>query len=460
MLMAVMLTVGCGGGSGFSGLANNENVDIALNPSLSGIRVGSFSGSIDADGEQDEYDLTIEEPGTLTVSTGDTGPDIRVFDADGDEVPGREGSWIVIIDQSILDRGPITIRISGGTAGTYEAVATFASAGGTVRVIRPRPLPSTLQEGNANVVHAHSEADKVQAGTTYRTLSSSIRRVYGNSPGVSLNATGPHVASVTPTDDDGIDAVFMIGGREVPVSFSSEQLDFLNWPDNLIRAGNTAYQLENVRLSNRRPLNKDYFKLAYWYYAFDEESSGLGYDGELVYGARTSPDNPLTELTDNATATYSGYFSGRNLPDDGEKPRYATHRSHLWGELELTANFDTLKISGKVDNLHVRYPEGYDEEGNRNPLRDFVQWPDSTSIVINSADIASGRYVTTWQGVDTNAANPPLTSAAGFRGNLAGDFYGPNAEETAGVFNGSRTDADGTDYIFGVFGAQTAPLPE
>ena len=438
---------------------DNEKTEITLNPSLSGTLATSFSGSIDSDDNQDEYTLTIEEPGTLTISTGATGPNIRVFDADGKEIPGREGSWVVIIDQSILDKGPVTIRIFGGTTGDYEAIATFVSTSGAIRIVQPRPIPSTMQEGSADIVYARSEADKVQAGTTYRTLSVAIDRTFGSNPGVVLSAApDPHVASVTPQADGGADAVFMIGGQEVPVSFSRAKFRELEYPETLVRVESTVYQLENIGLSRSNPLNKDYFKLAYWYYAPDEESSRPFYDGELVYGARTSLDNPLTELTGGTTATYSGYFSGRNLPNDGERPRYATHRSHLWGELELSANFDTLKISGTVDNLHVRYPEGYDEEGNRNPLRDFVEWPKSTSIVIHEGDIARGRYVLRWEGVDTNPANPSITSAGGFSGNMAGDFYGPNAEETAGVFNGSRSDADGTDYVFGIFGAQTAPL--
>ena len=481
---------GCGGGAGVgpdsspasnqedgssSDASNNkdsENNITSLNPSLSGRMAAFFSGSIDSDEDQDEYTLAIRVPGTLTISTGDAGPDIRVFDADGDEIPGEEGSWIVVIDQSVLDRGPVTIRIFGGTVGDYEAVAGFVPASGTVRSIQPRPVPSTMQEGSADIVHARSEADRVRSGTTYRTLSASIERVFGDSPGVSLN-TGPHVASITPQTDGGVVASFS-NTQDGTLTFSKAQFQDLVWPENVLWTKNGAVQeyvdcdadtdectenlLESINLSRSRPLNKDYFDLAYWGYS--PGGSSLAYDGELVYGARTSLDNPLRELTNNATATYSGYFSGRYLIDDGVRPRYATHRHHLWGELELVADFSDLTISGEVDNLWLRSPEGYDDEGNRLPLRDFEQLPDSTSIVINRGDIAAGRYVTTWQGVDTNAANPSVTSAAGFRGSLAGDFYGPNAEETAGVFNGSRTNADGTDYVFGVFGAQTAPLQQ
>ena len=60
--------------------------------------------------------------------------------------------------------------------------------------------------------------------------------------------------------------------------------------------------------------------------------------------------------------------------------------------------------------------------------------------------------------MDTNDNNPLDMSARGFIGKMVGDFYGPNAEETAGVFNGSRSNGEHSGHIFGVFGAQTTPL--
>ena len=440
-----------------------EDGVLSLRPSLSGDLATSFSGSIDT-GSQDEYTMAITEPGTLTI-TGVAFQNIQVLDADGGVISGTQGSWSGRIEQAILAKGPVTIRISGST-GAYEAVATFEYQRSTPP---PYTLPSTMQEGSAaSTVYARSETDTVQPNETYPALLASIQRTFGNSPGVSLN-TGPHVASITPQTDGGADAVFMIGGRAVPLSFSKAQFQDLNWPDNVVwtRGGEVqAYddcnddcnenQLESIKLSRSRPLNQDYFKLAYWGYG--PGGSSLAYDGELVYGARTSLDNPLRELTNNATATYSGYFNGRYLIDDGVSPSYATHRHHLWGELELMANFDTLKISGTVDSLHVRYPEGYDEDGNRNQLLDFVALPNSTSIRINEGDIASGRYLLHWEGVDTDPVNPLTRSARDFAGEMAGDFYGPNAEETAGVFNGSRDNNGTIESMFGVFGAQTAPL--
>ena len=439
-----------------------EDGVLSLRPSLSGDLATSFSGSIDT-GSQDEYTIAITEPGTLTI-TGVAFQNIQVLDADGGVISGTQGSWSGRIEQAILAKGPVTIRISG-TAGDYQAVATFGYQRSTPP---PYTLPPTMQEGSASTVYARSEADTVRPNKTYPALLASIQRTFGDNPDVSLN-TGPHVASVTPKANGGADAVFMISGQAVPLSFSKAQFQDLNWPDNVVWTRGEEVQaydacnddcnenhLESINLSRSRPLNKDYFDLAYWGYS--PGGSSLVYDGELVYGARTSLDNPLRELTNNATATYSGYFSGRYLIDDGVRPRYATHRHHLWGELELMANFDTLKISGTVDSLQVRYPEGYDKDGNRNQLLDFVALPNSTSIRINEGDIASGRYLLNWEVVDTDPVNPLTRSARDFAGEMAGDFYGPNAEETAGVFNGSRPNGEHTDYIFGVFGAQTAPL--
>jgi len=325
----------------------------------------------------------------------------------------------------------------------FSAMLALAGCGGGGSGNTPEPLDLDAISGLADSprpVYAGDADDTVEglAGTAFGTLSSAIRRTFGSEPGVSLpDSFNAHVASVTPTADSGIDAVFVADGAELPLAYSARELG-AGYPDDTRELGDTEYSLGNFgNLSDRNPLDRKYFELAYWGYGADD---GPNYAGHLLYGARTSPASLPT-----TTASYSGYFLGNFMADDGERPRWASHRHSLWGQLELTADFGSSTISGTVDRLALRVPEN---EGN-----DWTGLPETTSIAISGGRIVKGRYTAAWTGRDTAAANPPDRSARGFSGQMAGDFYGPNAEETAGVFSGSR-DNDGTnEYIYGVFGA-------
>ena len=460
VFLGLVLTA-CGGGGGSGGGPNempgtgntggnagtNDHSDTPDGATAISLD-SSISGRIDSDTDVDHFRLGIENEGTLTISTGgNANPDIRVYDAGGDEIPGMAGSWIVVIDQSILDKGNyVIVALSGGTPGeSYSAVASFEindpSAGGSTDPIQA--IPATIREGSVPPVYAQSAADTVDSmpDTPFRTLGSTLKRVHGDNPSVSLSdSSSPYVSSVTEHADGGATAVFVIDGQEHVINFPPDKF-VSNYPESLVTVGAGYYQLEPTQLSNSNPLNRDYFQLAYWSYWNDDQSDG--YDGELVYGVRTEADDfPM------GTASYSGYFSGRFLANDGNKPRYATHRRHLWGEMSLEANLDGLTISGEVDGLWIKDTP---ENGNV-----WTELPSTTSIAISDGNIAGGRFVSRWAGQDTDPNNPAETSVRGFSGPMVGDFYGPNAEEVAGVFNGSR-EATGTtpeQFIFGVFGAE------
>ncbi len=310
-----------------------------------------------------------------------------------------------------------------------------------------------------SVKPVYAEAGKTSyTGTEFGTVTSSFVRTYGDTPSVSLpDSSGPHVASVTPMTDDAHDVVFMVNGKEVPISFTGAELSS-PFPENTKTTEGTIYDpdgdLDGYQaaalggLNADNPLKKDYYSLAFWGVYLNSDVTD--YNGYVVFGPRTNPASFPT------TASYSGYFNGTYMADDGKTPRWASHRHSLWGRLKLTANFDNLMISGTVDDLAMQDPENEGDPENRGGR--WTDLPETTSVTIAKSPIVQGRYITTWTGQDTNANNSMDTSARGFSGQMVGDFYGPNAEETAGVFNGSR-DNDGTsESMFGVFGAQTAPL--
>ena len=61
------------------------------------------------------------------------------------------------------------------------------------------------------------------------------------------------------------------------------------------------------------------------------------------------------------------------------------------------------------------------------------------SIAISGGEFDGSRFTADWTGEDTNANSAPEDSVRGFSGKMLGEFYGPAAEEVAGVINGSRT---------------------
>ena len=87
-----------------------------------------FTGRIDSPTDVDYFRLPIDNPGKLTIrTTGGANPDIAVFDADGVEIPGNPGSWVVSITPAILSiRLFVFIRFSSGNPGQdYSGSATF-----------------------------------------------------------------------------------------------------------------------------------------------------------------------------------------------------------------------------------------------------------------------------------------------------------------------------------------------
>ena len=89
-----------------------------------------FTGRIDSPTDVDYFRLPIDKPGKLIIrTTGGANPDIAVFDADGVEIPGTPGSWVVSITPAILSiRLFVYIRFSSGNPGQdYSGNVTFES---------------------------------------------------------------------------------------------------------------------------------------------------------------------------------------------------------------------------------------------------------------------------------------------------------------------------------------------
>ena len=154
----------------------------------------------------------------------------------------------------------------------------------------------------------------------------------------------------------------------------------------------------------------------------------MGYPGEeittsySVYGVRTAPEN----LPTTRSATYEGAMQLDVW--DADDSSSSTGRSRIRSRIfTLEANFEDSEISGQAARLEIRRPgqSAYDPiPGN--------------SIAISGGEFDGSRITADWTGEDTDANSAPEDSVRGFSGKMLGEFYGPAAEEVAGVLNGSR----------------------
>lgn len=184
----------------------------------------------------------------------------------------------------------------------------------------------------------------------------------------------------------------------------------------------------------------NYAEVIGWIHAiYDSNGDAIKtYRGHNVYG-RTTEKMPTT-----GSATYEGRlaadFWNVNQPDD------RMGRTRLRTDLTLVANFATSGISGRFDGLWIRGPgeSDYEPMGSGNTLE------------LSNGEIAESGFEANWTGMDTDTNSAPEDSVRGFSGTMEGRFYGPAAEEVAGVLNGSRaaTASIPETLILGSFGAR------
>ena len=115
------------------------------------------------------------------------------------------------------------------------------------------------------------------------------------------------------------------------------------------------------------------------------------------------------------------------------------------GRLTLEADLSDGAVSGIVNDLESRRTG---EEHRSDMSAD-------NRIDISGGEIADGRFVADWTGQGPEGG--PAETVRGMEGQLLGEFYGPEAEEVAGVVNGRRAAAaaDPAQIIHGHFTGST-----
>jgi hypothetical protein len=147
-------------------------------------------------------------------------------------------------------------------------------------------------------------------------------------------------------------------------------------------------------------------------------------DGGVAVGA-SGFETPVSNMPTTGSATYTGHTFGyvANL---------TTHdNSRVEGDISLTAFFSSSTLLGTITNTMVSgVSEDHDTLDFGLALPSPVAWNNfSLSASFNNGNRFAGTITT------TNAPGGLFGLPNGLSGSLAGQFFGPNAEEMGGAWS-------------------------
>ncbi len=169
-------------------------------------------------------------------------------------------------------------------------------------------------------------------------------------------------------------------------------------------------------------------------YNSGESSFDLNYTfGFATVGIQT-PASVVTNQT--ATATYGGRIDIRTRPERVTSLDDLS-RGNYYGDLTMNVDFDVNTLAGTADI--ARYGEGIDP-----------------TVVVGVANFASAPII--GNGFEGNfTLDSALRTDIGLTGNptgtYSGNFFGPNADDLAGVIRFNGTNANGAVFGIGGFSA-------
>lgn len=158
----------------------------------------------------------------------------------------------------------------------------------------------------------------------------------------------------------------------------------------------------------------DHFDVKGWGFEADETSANR----YLVHGNRT----PATAMPASGTAVYEGRLRAWELPSDRALESITASGTFLDGDVRLDADFGAATLTGSFDGLERRTGSS----GTRTPAAGGATF---------SATIDAGGFT-----ASDLAGTGHLAGYGG--GDVSGAFFGPSAEEAAGVFSAANPSAN------------------
>lgn len=161
-----------------------------------------------------------------------------------------------------------------------------------------------------------------------------------------------------------------------------------------------------------------------------------------TFGGGQQDVSPTASMPATGSATYSGGATGYVVQPSTIN---SNNVGQFYGASSLTANFATNAITGAITAIQAYSPIG---SGNSQPYLGTIN-------DIGLSGTISGSAYSGTAGVTGSAGT--AFDISGATGSLTGAFYGPAAEETAGVFDLSGGTNETT--LVGSFGAKTPTPP-
>ena len=237
--------------------------------------------------------------------------------------------------------------------------------------------------------------------TDTEPFSTGVDRDSNTSPRVVPQDANNRVTEISSDGAGGYRITYLIDGQPKTVELGAEDGPWrTSWQSYTRRDGAILYYL--------RPYDSEYSSVALWddsrYANADSDSWVSGTWGYVVHGTRT----PGASMPTTGSANYRG--SAYAYVWEPENPSI-DDAAHLRGSLNLSADFAAGSISGEIGSLERRMTSG-------SPYSSF-----------------SGRFH-----IGNGQIQGNTLSGLGFSGSVKGAFYGPAAEEAAGIMQ--ATDAD------------------
>lgn len=340
----------------------------------------------------------------------------------------------MLMSTTIL-RGLVAAMVAGSVSGCAlfdddDDVSSILTFGNAIRA-NVDTDPDTIANDETDTL---ASQQALGSEAIYYPVGVALGRDFSDDGGTAITQDG-YIKSIHANAAGGFDATIVIDGESVLYSFAAA--DYADGDFILDKDGDASTTGDQVYLfSYTGAFDEDgdgdtatsalqdgndsytYMDLAGWYV---ENARGDDIDarGYFAYGART-PEANLPE----DTATYEGGIRADSYDVDN-----ASNRERVRGDLTLIADFAQSTITGSIDEIYVDNSEI------------------AGSIDINDGSISGSSFTADLLGTGEDVGD--------FRGEMAGDFFGPNAEEVGGVLSGQGFNSNGIaeTNVTGVFGA-------
>ena len=308
---------------------------------------------------------------------------------------------------------------SGDVSGQFygPGAREFAGAFNATRVTGDDDdwtVVGSLAGESVDVVGEHTDNAPLQAGVNRLDYSSA-------SPRIVAQDANNRITSIQEDDAGGYTISYLVDGTAQTISLSTDDLGNLgSWRWSILyhkRTGTRSVFFRRPWNPSRAPQGRHYNVKDWSAGVLPDETANSWQSGtalSVVHGKRTaSASMPRT-----GTATYAGRAAAHVFsPSPGEGRASTSYAEGYSGSLTLSADFAASSVSGSISDLE--HSPGYYDNGQYSA--------------------AEGEFTISNGTIQGNSLSGSL-SGLDFSGTVSGAFYGPAADEAAGVMQATGPD--------------------